>query len=71
MMVPEFYSLCSGRFLFGVAAGMYSVVVPKFINETAPIELKGSYGAITQFYVTFGIMIAFLMALPVPSGTAG
>ena len=31
----------AGRFFFGLSAGAYSVFVPIFINELAPIEMKG------------------------------
>lgn len=37
--------MLTGRFLWGMAAGVYTVLVPKFINETAPNEYKGPFGA--------------------------
>ena len=55
-----------GRFLWGMAAGVYTVLVPKFINETVPSNLKGPFGAMSQFMVTFGIVVPALLALNLP-----
>jgi hypothetical protein len=49
-----------------MAAGVYTVLVPKFINETAPSELKGPFGAISQIMVTVGILLVALLALRIP-----
>lgn len=65
-LIQNVPAICIGRLIWGFTAGAYSVFVPKFINETAPIELKGSFGALTQFYVTFGIMISFILGLATP-----
>ena len=67
VLVENVIAICIGRFLYGIAAGSFSVLVPLFINETAPIEIKGPMGVITHFFVTFGIMISFLLGLAVPS----
>lgn len=56
-----------GRFLYGMAAGSYSVFVPKFINEVAPLEYKGPFGGISQFMLTLGIFMAALICIPIPS----
>ena len=55
-----------GRFIWGMAAGVYTVLVPKFINETAPCELKGPFGGISQVMVTAGILMVAILALPIP-----
>ena len=53
--------LCLGRFIYGLACGAYSVLCSKFISETAPVEIKGPVGFLIQVYVTFGIVLAFLV----------
>jgi len=55
-----------GRFIYGLATGSFSVLVPGFINETAPTELKGPLGALTQILITVGIMISFFLGIPIP-----
>lgn len=37
--VDIWYVQLIGRFFWGMAAGVYTALVPKFINETAPMEL--------------------------------
>ena len=55
-----------GRFIWGIAAGVNTVLVPKFITETAPKELNGTFGAISQIMVTLGILLATLLCMPIP-----
>jgi MFS family permease len=55
-----------GRFLFGLAAGSFTVFVPSFINELTPTELKGPFGASMQILITLGILIANLLGIPLP-----
>ena len=46
-----------------MSVGAFSVFCPKYIAETAPIEIKGSAGALSQVCITFGILIAFSVGL--------
>ena len=62
-LAPNFGALCAGRFIYGLGVGGFSVFVPKYIAETAPTEIKGPAGALTQITVTFGILIAFTVGL--------
>ena len=43
MLVPNFASLCIGRFIYGTGIGVY---VPKYIVEMAPKEIRGPVGAL-------------------------
>ena len=45
-MVNNIYVISVGRFFWGICAGSFTVMCPKFLNEYLPIELKGSFGAI-------------------------
>eukprot|EP01067_Filipodium_phascolosomae_P006206 Filipodium_phascolosomae@DN447_c0_g1_i1.p1 len=65
-LVFNFYALCGGRFLLGWAAGVFTVICPMFVAETSPEHLAGALGAINQFQVCFGIMIACLWGFLVP-----
>ena len=55
--------LMIGRTLYGIACGCYSVFCPKYISETAPTEVKGPAGALSQICVTFGILVPFAIGL--------
>ncbi len=74
-LVENEIAIIIGRFIYGVASGSFSVLVPSFsilsflthiVNELAPTELKGPLGATTQILITVGIQVAFLLGLPVP-----
>ena len=43
-----------GRFIYGLSAGSFGVFVLKYINETAPIEIKGSVGTSVELGITIG-----------------
>jgi MFS family permease len=43
------------RALIGIAAGGVSSVVPMYIMELSPIDLRSIYGAMHQFGISFGI----------------
>lgn len=62
-LIPGLTTLCIGRFLYGVAAGGYSVFCPKYISEIAPTAIKGPAGCLTQICVTLGILIANALGL--------
>jgi len=63
--INEFWVLCLGKFIYGLSVGAFSTYCPKFIAETAPIEVKGPFGALTQICITFGILLAFCIGLGV------
>ena len=62
-LINNFILLCIGRFIYGVSVGAFSVFCPKYIAETAPVEIKGPAGALTQVCITFGILVAFTVGL--------
>lgn len=65
-MIFNFWALAAGRLLIGYAAGSFTVIAPLFISETSPAEVAGSLGAINQFMVTAGIMVADILGFIVP-----
>lgn len=47
-LVENLYFIALGRFILGFGfLGMSIVLSPKYIEETAPLEYKGSLGALT------------------------
>ena len=66
-MINNIYVIAAGRFFWGICAGSFTVMCPKFLNEYLPIELKGSFGAINQLMCTTGIMLPSVMSLAIPA----
>ncbi|RLN87209.1 hypothetical protein BBJ28_00006564 [Nothophytophthora sp. Chile5] len=56
------YALILGRFLVGFASGTVSVVVPLYLGELAPPNLRGALGTGYQLFMVMGILAADLMA---------
>jgi MFS family permease len=48
-----------GRFIAGLAIGQLSMVVPLYLGELAPPNIRGSLFALQQLGITVGIMVAF------------
>ncbi len=48
------------RFIGGVGIGVSSVVAPTYISEISTPATRGRLGALYQFNIVFGILIAFL-----------
>jgi sugar porter (SP) family MFS transporter len=48
------------RFVMGVGVGIASVVVPMYLSELAPKEIRGKLTSLMQLLVTVGIFVAYL-----------
>ena len=59
-----------GRFLNGMAAGAFTVYVPKYVSEITPKEFRGPFGAVCQFMCTAGIFFVALLGIPIPDKPA-
>ncbi len=55
---PYIFSI--SRFIGGVGVGVSSVAAPIYISEITSSEKRGRLGALYQFCLVFGIMIAFV-----------
>ena len=56
--------LSMGRLLIGVGCGGATVVVPMYLGEIAPANLRGSLGTMNQFAMVIGILVANLLGKP-------
>lgn len=65
---PSFMLLLLGRFVSGLACGVFTVVTPLYLAETAPATIRGSVGVLNQLSVSFGIFIAVALAIPLEGG---
>ncbi|KAG7394554.1 hypothetical protein PHYBOEH_005008 [Phytophthora boehmeriae] len=59
----DIYMLVVGRFLVGVASGTATVIVPLYLGELAPPNLRGSLGTTYQVAMVFGILGTDIMAI--------
>lgn len=54
------YTFSFFRFIGGVGIGVSSVVAPTYISEISTPATRGKLGAMYQFNIVFGILVAFL-----------
>lgn len=53
-----------GRFLYGAGNGSFTVLINKYLNEVAPLEMKGPIGLFFQLLLTSGIVLSNIAGLP-------
>lgn len=52
---------CIGRFIGGLSAGGFCVVVPLYINEISEISIKGTLGTCFQLLLVVGILYTYVI----------
>jgi len=55
--------LLVGRLVVGITAGLNTVLVPMYVSEIAPVELRGGLGVFNQLAVTSGIFLGQILGL--------
>ena len=64
-----FAFLLISRLFIGTGVGLVSVTVPLYTTEIVPAEKRGAYVTFFQLFLTFGILLAYLVDLMfTPSG---
>ena len=58
------FSPHSCRFINGFGMGLFSLLVPLYISETAPASLRGAMGTCNQLGITVGLAIAIAIGIP-------
>lgn len=53
--------LIAFRLVIGLGVGIVSVVVPMYLSELAPKEIRGALSSLMQLMVTTGIFVAYLV----------
>jgi len=66
-VIPYTLTFALGRFLSGLSVGVYAALVPLYINETSPTQMSGQMGILAQAQITFGIVVAYALALVLPT----
>ncbi|XP_066121276.1 solute carrier family 2, facilitated glucose transporter member 5-like isoform X1 [Saccopteryx bilineata] len=59
----SFEMIIVSRFLVGICAGLSSNVVPMYLGELAPKNLRGALGVVPQLFITIGILVAQIFGL--------
>ncbi|CAF0893742.1 unnamed protein product [Adineta steineri] len=66
--IGSFEAFIVGRILIGFAAGFGTNVGPIYINEIAPIRVRGSFGACFQLFVAMAVLLAQVLGLDILLG---
>ncbi|KAK9885926.1 hypothetical protein WA026_013804 [Henosepilachna vigintioctopunctata] len=61
--------LLLGRFIIGVNCGLNTSLVPMYISEIAPLNLRGGLGTVNQLAVTVGLLISQVLGIEQILGT--
>ncbi|EWC48834.1 hypothetical protein DRE_00139 [Drechslerella stenobrocha 248] len=61
--VRAWYQMAIGRFICGLAVGGLSVLVPVYVSETVPKQIRGALVATYQLFVTMGILTSYCVNL--------
>jgi sugar porter (SP) family MFS transporter len=59
-LAPTVWVLVFFRFVLGLGVGAASALVPSYISESAPTEVRGSLSSLFQLAITIGILLAYL-----------
>jgi len=59
------------RLLGGLAIGVSSIAVPAYISEIAPPARRGQLGALYQFNIVLGILVAYFSNWVIGAGSTG
>lgn len=58
---PNVYVLCAARLLDGFGVGLAVTLVPVYISETAPPEIRGRLNTLPQFTGSSGMFLSYCM----------
>lgn len=64
------HAMIIGRFLVGLGIGISSALVPLYISEISPTEIRGALGSVNQLFICIGILVALVAGLPLAGNPA-
>uniref|UniRef100_A0A8B9S4V9 Solute carrier family 2, facilitated glucose transporter member 5 n=1 Tax=Apteryx owenii TaxID=8824 RepID=A0A8B9S4V9_APTOW len=62
-VAKTFEVIILSRVIMGIYAGLASNVVPMFLGELSPKNLRGAIGVVPQLFITVGILVAQILGL--------
>lgn len=60
-LAPTVWVLIAARFIIGLAVGTSALVVPLYLSEIAPTEIRGAVTSLNQLMIVGGILVAFIV----------
>jgi sugar porter (SP) family MFS transporter len=60
-LAPSVGVLIAARFILGLAVGSAALVVPLYLSEIAPTEMRGAITSLNQLMIVVGILAAFIV----------
>jgi MFS transporter, SP family, sugar:H+ symporter len=60
-VAPSAWTLVAARFVIGLAVGSAALVVPLYLSEIAPTEIRGAIASLNQLMIVVGILAAFIV----------
>ncbi|HET8976564.1 MAG TPA: sugar porter family MFS transporter [Solirubrobacteraceae bacterium] len=60
-LAPSVWVLIAARFIIGLAVGTSALVVPLYLSEIAPTEIRGAVTSLNQLMIVGGILVAFIV----------
>jgi MFS transporter, SP family, sugar:H+ symporter len=60
-VAPDAWTLVAARFVLGLAVGSAALVVPLYLSEVAPTEIRGAIASLNQMMIVVGILAAFIV----------
>src|SRR5881275_459895 len=58
---PTVGVLVAARFIIGLAVGSAALVVPLYLSEIAPTDIRGAIASLNQLMIVGGILVAFIV----------
>lgn len=62
--IEAYESIMVARFLSGICCGLFTGILPLYLNELPPQNYRGLVGTLNQFGIVFGIMFTNICGLP-------
>ncbi|KAF9927054.1 hypothetical protein FBU30_003516 [Linnemannia zychae] len=62
-LASSYGTMVLGRFLIGVGCGCVTVIVPMYLAEVSPAELRGTLGVMNQLGIVVGILFSQVLGL--------
>jgi MFS transporter, SP family, sugar:H+ symporter len=60
-LAPNPGTLLAARFVLGLAVGSAALVVPLYLSEIAPTQIRGAISSLNQMMIVIGILTAFIV----------